>query len=836
MFVLIIIILGALIGYVGSIMVEAYSEEKDNKKRSEHITYLRNMSDKFPDAYQALCGSPEKLYSLSLSELGQLAKIDFYQFRNKQREILEERHRKAIEEEQAKQEAERKKKEKKERDAIISAWRKQYPDAIEELVGRVSPLSEHQKVTLLGFTESYLKTKQEHIMESRTAYAAILCRKYPNATSYYLGINKDLTPDKVAMLLKYSDSSLKAKEDEITARQEKIRKEEIARNRASEARSWAIRYPGAVKKFLGLRAWSADFTPEQVDKLLSESESWMKETEAAIVAERERIKAERAQRDREINSRLDIIKEKYPNGFEHVKLLRSEKARAQEIYLNEEWPRIERGNNLKKNNASLISIPDSVYEKYEIIALKYNALQTFLSAQQDFFNRIKNSRAKRYEGWTKSIYTRQIQVIDSLGEYQDHDLQIPHLYYRSNNSWPAEQQTCFCFVNTYCDNIVDIITSLSLKCAVVINDSPMILRSSSTVAIGLQYMKDKLASEEIRCIDICNLDSAKNGSEELLIIFEQVTSDELLEKNCSRVRAAFGNVPLVYISLYRELNEADLHELRRKEEMSRIREQKRKEKEEREAAARMEEERRRREAEEKARREREAEERARKEREAAVRREEERRRKEAEERARREWEERERLKRIAEEQWRREREEQQRKQAINEYLRENGIIYFYHFTDRRNLASIRQRGGLYSWEDCRKKGIDIPYAGGNETSRSLDRRYGLGEYVRLSFCDDHPMAHGLKLQGRDQVLLKVKIDVAELESTLFSDINATDNNCAFGPGLQYLRRVDMTAVKQHFVKKDSPDFKKHQAEVLVKHFVPLDMIINIDHPDTLRSK
>ena len=96
------------------------------------------------------------------------------------------------------------------------------------------------------------------------------------------------------------------------------------------------------------------------------------------------------------------------------------------------------------------------------------------------------------------------------------------------------------------------------------------------------------------------------------------------------------------------------------------------------------------------------------------------------------------------------------------------------------------------------------------------------------------MKFGLKQKGYNLVLLKIKTDVAELQSTMFSNINATDNGCSFGPGLNYLKRVDMQAVKQRFVKKDDPNFKKHQAEVMVKTFVPIDKIVNIDNPEPLK--
>lgn len=170
---------------------------------------------------------------------------------------------------------------------------------------------------------------------------------------------------------------------------------------------------------------------------------------------------------------------------------------------------------------------------------------------------------------------------------------------------------------------------------------------------------------------------------------------------------------------------------------------------------------------------------------------------------------------------------------IERYLKDNAVCCFYHFTDRKNLESIRKNGGLYSWSYCEKNNISIPVPGGSSMSRSLDIRHHLEDYVRLSFCEDHPMAFRLKEKGADLVLLKIKTDVATLKDTLFSDINATDNDHHHGGKLDDLKRIDIQATKQTYVSKESFIFKKHQAEVLVKTHIPLDCIINLDNPITL---
>lgn len=165
------------------------------------------------------------------------------------------------------------------------------------------------------------------------------------------------------------------------------------------------------------------------------------------------------------------------------------------------------------------------------------------------------------------------------------------------------------------------------------------------------------------------------------------------------------------------------------------------------------------------------------------------------------------------------------------YLRSHGVRYFYHFTDCKNLPSIKRHGGLFSWYYCNSHDIKIPYPGGNSDSRGLDTRHGLQDFVRLSFCDDHPMAYRLHCDGADLVPLRISIEVATFEHTRFSDMNAAANAHSNGASFDDLKKVDIAATKQHFVRRnDGAIFHLHQAEVMVKTFIPIEYIENIDNP------
>jgi len=161
-------------------------------------------------------------------------------------------------------------------------------------------------------------------------------------------------------------------------------------------------------------------------------------------------------------------------------------------------------------------------------------------------------------------------------------------------------------------------------------------------------------------------------------------------------------------------------------------------------------------------------------------------------------------------------------------LEENNITTFYHFTESANLKSIRKYGGLFSWHYCDTNGIVIPKTGGDFQSRNLDTRFELEDFVRLSFCNDHPMQYRLEQSNYNLVLLKIEISVAYFKNTLFSDINATDRKHKLGSSINDLKRVKFSATKRSYVRREDPDFKPHQAEILVKTHIPIKYISNIN--------
>lgn len=202
------------------------------------------------------------------------------------------------------------------------------------------------------------------------------------------------------------------------------------------------------------------------------------------------------------------------------------------------------------------------------------------------------------------------------------------------------------------------------------------------------------------------------------------------------------------------------------------------------------------------------------------------------------------------------------KDDIMKVLQDNGIQYLYHFTERENLPLIKKLGGLYSLNgilckleetlkniDDKFKRLDQnkiefcdsgvwyswkPSASFSSMQRDYDMK--LEDYVRLSFCEKHPMMYNALSDGRivDPVILIIKIDVAALKETSYSNMNATirrREELNIGGTLDDLKQVHFETVRQqnHF---NLDDFEKpfYQAEVMVKSFVPAEYIININNP------
>lgn len=172
---------------------------------------------------------------------------------------------------------------------------------------------------------------------------------------------------------------------------------------------------------------------------------------------------------------------------------------------------------------------------------------------------------------------------------------------------------------------------------------------------------------------------------------------------------------------------------------------------------------------------------------------------------------------------------------IRQYLLDNGITHFYHFTERENIENIKRNGGICSLKYCLLNAIEVSTKGDMTLLRDKDAYFRLEDYARLSFCDRHPLIRKRQEAGADLVLLKVKLDVAWRYDTLFSDRDAASKYHHHGSTIEDLKMVRMDSVRKSNLEEWDPDYEYNQAEVMVKSIIPLEFIENIDNPIEIPS-
>ena len=111
----------------------------------------------------------------------------------------------------------------------------------------------------------------------------------------------------------------------------------------------------------------------------------------------------------------------------------------------------------------------------------------------------------------------------------------------------------------------------------------------------------------------------------------------------------------------------------------------------------------------------------------------------------------------------------------------------YHFTDSRNIESIK-KNGLYSFAGIKKKleldiGTDF-FPASSESSRLIDYRKGFSNYIRLCSEQNHPMVTIALNENRINNVSWIKLDFRQIvfmqnfreNHILFSNINAANSN------------------------------------------------------------
>jgi hypothetical protein len=97
-------------------------------------------------------------------------------------------------------------------------------------------------------------------------------------------------------------------------------------------------------------------------------------------------------------------------------------------------------------------------------------------------------------------------------------------------------------------------------------------------------------------------------------------------------------------------------------------------------------------------------------------------------------------------------------------------LKLFHFTDTRNLESIRETGGLWSYAELKRKDIEPVAPGGSPSSHVQDHEQGLDEYVHLCLFPYHPMEYLCRTEGRikQSHFIEISNKILESEGVLYA--------------------------------------------------------------------
>ena len=162
------------------------------------------------------------------------------------------------------------------------------------------------------------------------------------------------------------------------------------------------------------------------------------------------------------------------------------------------------------------------------------------------------------------------------------------------------------------------------------------------------------------------------------------------------------------------------------------------------------------------------------------------------------------------------------------------IRRLYHFTDTRNLSSIRDRGGLYSWRKLQEMGVTVEVPGGNDWSHGADASKGLDDYVHLCFRANHPMEYVARCrEGRIQRSTFLDIDpaVLDFDGVLFTDDVSNKRGVETRTLDEAEELIDFEIIGGNIDYQDQNDLARlrqaEKCEILVPDFIPIELIRNL---------
>jgi hypothetical protein len=161
------------------------------------------------------------------------------------------------------------------------------------------------------------------------------------------------------------------------------------------------------------------------------------------------------------------------------------------------------------------------------------------------------------------------------------------------------------------------------------------------------------------------------------------------------------------------------------------------------------------------------------------------------------------------------------------------IPLLYHFTDRRNLRSIRELGGLLPASQLAARGVQVLAPGGNEWSRNADAMKGTDKYVHLCPRNTHPMEYLARKHGQigRSIFLEIDRAVLDLPGVMFTPDVSNKAGVAICTLEEAKDKIDYDVLYTRKEWKD-PAIRQRlvqatKCELLVPQLIPLNLIRNM---------
>lgn len=142
--------------------------------------------------------------------------------------------------------------------------------------------------------------------------------------------------------------------------------------------------------------------------------------------------------------------------------------------------------------------------------------------------------------------------------------------------------------------------------------------------------------------------------------------------------------------------------------------------------------------------------------------------------------------------------------GTDEFLARFKPTAFFHFTDTRNLPSIKKHG-LCSLSEIENKNIHVAAFGGDERSREIDRFKGLHRFVHLCFHNFHDLEIKAKVYDKrikESVFISVSPEILRLNGVIFTPAVAYKKGCPLLTLNQAVQVMDFSVIYDGLDKYD----------------------------------